>query len=199
MKKKNYVLFILGVVCSMCVLSACGKTGDTDKAKSVAVESEAEDEASAAQEVTPEPTPTETPIPMITAEPKAEVEEKTPSGMKVEVIDKQYYVTIGVNVRSDSNSESNMLGGLFVGDTVHVTGICENGWYRVTYSGSTGYVLGDCLSETAPVTSYMGSAAAEYSGSNGTYEDQSSNQDYDSDSDEEWSSSQYTGEEKNEE
>lgn len=193
MKKKSYVLFILGVVCSMCVLSACGKTGDTDKAKPAAVESEAEDEASAVQEVTPEPTPTETPIPMITAEPKAEVEEKTPSGMKVEAIEKQYYVTIGVNVRSDSNSESNMLGGLFVGDTVQVTGICENGWYRVAYNGSTGYVLGDCLSETAPVTSY--------SGSNDTYEDQSSNQNYDSDSDsdEEWNSSQYTGEEENEE
>lgn len=159
MKKKKYGLFILGVICSMCVMTACGKSGKTEEAEAAAVESETakEDGLSAEQEETPEPTPTETPIAMITAEPKEEVHEKTPSGMRVEAVDKQYYVIIGVNVRSDSNSESAMLGGLFVGDTVQVTGVCENGWLRIRYNGSAGYVLGDCLSETAPVTSSAGS------------------------------------------
>lgn len=159
MKKKKYGLFILGFACTMCAMTACGKGGENAETKTVAVESKAaeEDQSSSEQEETPEPTPTETPIPMITAEPKEEVHEKTPSGMSVEAVDKQYYVIIGVNVRSDSNSESNILGGLFVGDTVHVTGVCENGWLRIKYNGSAGYVLGDCLSETAPVTSFAGS------------------------------------------
>ena len=51
-----------------------------------------------------------------------------------------------VNVRADAQSGSEILGVLDGGDSVTVTGMCANGWYRVIYEGETGYVWRDYLS-----------------------------------------------------
>ena len=56
------------------------------------------------------------------------------------------YVVSSVNVRADALSGSEILGVLDGGDSVTVTGICANGWYRVIYEGKTGYVWRDYLS-----------------------------------------------------
>ena len=68
------------------------------------------------------------------------------SGVEVESIRQTAYVVSSVNVRSDALSGSEILGVLDGGDSVTVTGICANGWYRVIYQGETGYVWRDYLS-----------------------------------------------------
>ena len=68
------------------------------------------------------------------------------SGVEVESTRQTAYVVSSVNVRADAQSGSEILGILDGGDSVTVTGICANGWYRVIYEGQTGYVWRDYLS-----------------------------------------------------
>ena len=68
------------------------------------------------------------------------------SGVEVESTHETAYVVSPVNVRADAQSGSEVLGVLDGGDSVTVTGICANGWYRVIYDGETGYVWRDYLS-----------------------------------------------------
>ncbi len=68
------------------------------------------------------------------------------SGVEVESTRQTAYVVSSVNVRADALSGSEILGVLDGGDSVTVTGICANGWYRVIYEGKTGYVWRDYLS-----------------------------------------------------
>ena len=68
------------------------------------------------------------------------------SGVEVESTHETAYVVSPVNVRADAQSGSDVLGVLDGGDSVTVTGICGNGWYRVIYDGETGYVWKDYLS-----------------------------------------------------
>lgn len=68
------------------------------------------------------------------------------SGVEVESTRQTAYVVSPVNVRADAKSGSEILGVLDGGDSVTITGICANGWYRVIYDGGTGYVWRDYLS-----------------------------------------------------
>ena len=68
------------------------------------------------------------------------------SGVEVESTRQTAYVVSSVNVRADAQNGSEVLGILDSGDSVTVTGICANGWYRVVYEGQTGYGWGDYLS-----------------------------------------------------
>lgn len=55
-------------------------------------------------------------------------------------------ITGGVNVRADAMSGSEIIGSLGGGDSVTVTGICDNGWYRIIYEGQTGFIWKDYIS-----------------------------------------------------
>lgn len=56
--------------------------------------------------------------------------------------------TTGVNVRDDSNSDTAaIIGGLSEGQRVSTTGRLANGWYKVDYNGTEGYVCGDYVKE----------------------------------------------------
>lgn len=68
------------------------------------------------------------------------------SGVSVEKTHGTGYITGGVNVRSDAKSSSEILGHLGSGDTVTVTGICENGWYRIVFEERTAYIWKDYIS-----------------------------------------------------
>lgn len=68
------------------------------------------------------------------------------SGADVEKTNGTGYITGGVNVRNDAASGSDIIGSLSGGDAVTVTGICDNGWYRIIYEGKTGYVWQDFIS-----------------------------------------------------
>lgn len=68
------------------------------------------------------------------------------SGVSVEKTHGTGYITGGVNVRSDAKKGSEILGHLGSGDTVTVTGICENGWYRIVFEERTAYIWKDYIS-----------------------------------------------------
>ncbi len=65
------------------------------------------------------------------------------SGVKVEKTSGTGTITGGVNVRSDAKSGSEILGHLSAGDSVTVTGICENGWYRIVFEEGTAFIWKD--------------------------------------------------------
>lgn len=84
---------------------------------------------------------------MVSSDEEGEAGEDLPaSGVEVESTRQTAYVVSPVNVRSDAESGSEILGILSGGESVTVTGICANGWYRVIYDGDTGYVWRDYLS-----------------------------------------------------
>lgn len=159
MKKKKSWLLILTAVCSICIFTACGnseKSVDAGAKEEVSSEDKESSGKKESAEPTPTATPTETPVQMIAAQPKEtaaeQLPDKTPGGIGVEAVEKQYRVIAGVNVRSDANTESDILGGLFTGDIVQATGVCENGWIRIKYNGNIGYAYGNCLSESSSGT-----------------------------------------------
>lgn len=66
-------------------------------------------------------------------------------------MNKTMYAKSSVNVRDLPSTDGNKLGGLSSGQTVTVTGKCnETGWYRIEYNGSTGYVSNSYLTDTKP-------------------------------------------------
>ena len=80
-------------------------------------------------------------------------------GMPFINMEKSMYVVEAYSVRSTPNKDddSNIIGGLSVGDVVKVTGICydrvdstELGWARIIYQGESRYVRVACLSDTHP-------------------------------------------------
>jgi hypothetical protein len=56
------------------------------------------------------------------------------------------YVASTANVRSEPDKSASKLGTLSQNKEVAVTGIVDNGWYRINYNGNDGFVKGDLLS-----------------------------------------------------
>ncbi len=70
-------------------------------------------------------------------------EDEPASGVDVEKTSGTGTIIGGVNVRSDAKSGSEILGHLSAGDSVTITGICENGWYRIVFEGGTAFIWKD--------------------------------------------------------
>ena len=67
-------------------------------------------------------------------------------------LNKTMYATNSVNVRSNPTVGGDKLGGLTKGQSVKVTGQCnETDWYRIEFNGGIGYVSNGYLSDTKPV------------------------------------------------
>ena len=64
-----------------------------------------------------------------------------------------------VNVRSAASTSASRLGSLNKGDVVAVTGI-DNGWYKISFNGKTGYVRSDYMTITTEALSSRGTEAA---------------------------------------
>lgn len=112
-----------------------------------------------------ETTPVETPyeLPEVSAEiiyetPEPEVEE-TMEPVVEEVVQStneaqnDYLIpavrtTTSVNLRSGSNTESEVYSVLNAGEVLPVYSKLANGWYEVNYNGQTGYICGDYVVET---------------------------------------------------
>lgn len=61
---------------------------------------------------------------------------------------RDYYVTTSsLNVRSGAGTKFDAIGSVSLGDKVQVTG-SENGWFKITYNGQTGYIGQNFVSET---------------------------------------------------
>ncbi len=86
---------------------------------------------------------------------------------EADAANKQVIVTskIGVNLRRDSDINSERLAIINAGTVLNVTDE-EYGWGKVTYNGFTGYVA---LYHTAPYGSSSGSASSNSQSSGGTY------------------------------
>lgn len=56
-----------------------------------------------------------------------------------------------VNVRSDASSSASKVGSLSKGSSLTRTGVCDNGWSRVDYNGTTAYIHSDYLTTEEPV------------------------------------------------
>ena len=61
------------------------------------------------------------------------------------------WTTDAVNVRADADFYATRLDTLSEGTSITRTGICENGWSRVDYNGTTAYIHSDYLTTTEPV------------------------------------------------
>ena len=67
-------------------------------------------------------------------------------------LNKTMYATNSVNVRSNPTVGGDKLGGLTKGQSVKVTGQCnETDWYRIEFNGGVAYVSNGYLSDTKPV------------------------------------------------
>lgn len=64
-----------------------------------------------------------------------------------------------VNVRSAASTSASRLGSLNKGNVVAVTGI-DNGWYKISFNGKTGYVRSDYMTITKEALSSRGTEAA---------------------------------------
>ncbi len=73
------------------------------------------------------------------------------STLYIEDVSKTVWTTDAVNVRANADSSSSRVGGLGKGASITRTGICDNGWSRVDYDGTTAYIHSDYLTTTEPV------------------------------------------------
>ena len=96
---------------------------------------------------TPEPEIEETEEPVL-EEPVVEEPIQTPFEIKDNYLIPAVRTIASVNVRSDSNTDSEVYGVLNVGEVLPVYSKLDNGWYAVNYNGQTGYVCGDYVKET---------------------------------------------------
>ena len=76
---------------------------------------------------------------------------KTASMEISEVKDTVYAVT-ALHVRESWMTSSAIVGNYAAGDAISRTGVCSNGWMRVDYNGSSGYVYGEYVSSSKPDT-----------------------------------------------
>jgi len=60
------------------------------------------------------------------------------------------WATTAVNIRSGSSTSSSVVGGLSKNASITRTGVCSNGWSRVSYNGKTAYIHSDYLTKTKP-------------------------------------------------
>lgn len=65
----------------------------------------------------------------------------------------------GLRVRSGPSTDYDILGTLSYGTRIEVTGECD-GWYALSYNGTTGFVSAQYTSTDAPATSVSDNAAA---------------------------------------
>lgn len=73
------------------------------------------------------------------------------SALYIEDVSETVWTTDAVNVRANADSSSSRVGGLGKGASITRTGICDNGWSRVDYDGTTAYIHSDYLTTTEPV------------------------------------------------
>ena len=69
-----------------------------------------------------------------------------------------------VNVRSGASTSASKVGMLNSGDVVSIVGF-ENGWYKISYSGITGYIRSDYMEVTKKALSSRGSTTTASSSS----------------------------------
>ncbi len=95
-----------------------------------------------------------------TAETAAPVTTAATTAIKVDPASGKMFAKSSVNVRSGPGTEYRRVGHLDSGEEVELTGVCENGWYRIKFQGGEFFVSGKYLVKENPaVTAAMTTAA----------------------------------------
>lgn len=106
------------------------------------------------------------------------IEEQKPEYMITDV-NKTMYVNSSANVRSQPDKNEDKVGTLSTNDEVKVTGLVDNGWYRVSYNGGEAYIKADLLSDEkktdSTVDTYMNSENVNATGTENVIADVSPN------------------------
>ena len=128
--KKAVVLLLM-----MALLVGCGKTnvpnteGNTQQSEIPSEEENIEEDSQSSEETE-----------------EAEKEQYTYTDL-----DKTMYTTSSLNVRDLPSTDGEKIGGLSLGQEVHITGQCnETNWYRIEYSNTVGYVSNAYLANEKP-------------------------------------------------
>lgn len=66
------------------------------------------------------------------------------------IVGDDYYTTVMVNVRSRASTSSEVIGILEKGIAVEVVEVETNGWTKISYGDTTGYIRSDLLSSSMP-------------------------------------------------
>lgn len=75
-------------------------------------------------------------------------EDTVVENVKITGVDMHMMVTANsLNIRSSWSTNGEVLGTLHYGADLTVTGLCENGWLRISYKGKTAYVSGEYAAE----------------------------------------------------
>ncbi len=137
---------------------AAEAAAEQTEASAQQIEASAEETEAAAEET--ETSAEQTEVPAEETEAPAEQTEETEapeeqagseSALYIEDVSETVWTTDAVNVRANADSSSSRVGGLGKGASITRTGICDNGWSRVDYDGTTAYIHSDYLTTTEPV------------------------------------------------
>ncbi len=83
-------------------------------------------------------------------ETEVQTEENASNSFNLSETWETVYTTDYLNLRADAGLDAGILGIVNQGDSVVRTGIADNGWSRVDYNGTTGYVLSEYLTYESP-------------------------------------------------
>lgn len=141
MKRKNLILTlasILTVVLMMVLMAGCGGSSDEPETSTEALTT-TEAEAPTEAESTTESATTTTTAAATTTE-----------AVSIKAVSETVWAVSDVNVRADSNVDSQKVGMIKKGDKIKRTGILSNGWSRIDYNGKDMYVSSKYLTEKNP-------------------------------------------------
>ncbi len=80
--------------------------------------------------------------------------------IRVEPASGRMYAKSSVNVRSGPEASYERMGHLDAGEEVEITGLCENGWYRIKFKGGEHFVSGKYLVKDKPAVTTAATTAA---------------------------------------
>ncbi len=80
--------------------------------------------------------------------------------IRVDPASGRMYAKSSVNVRKGPGTEYERAGHLDTGDEAELTGVCENGWYRIKFKGGEYFVSGKYLVKEKPAVTTAATTAA---------------------------------------
>lgn len=121
-----------------------------EETKAPAEETEASTEETKAPAEETEAPVEETEAPVEETEAPAE-DPVVEDSLYIEDTNETVWTTDAVNVRAEADASSARVGGLDKNSSITRTGVCENGWSRVDYNGTSAYIHSDYLTTSEPV------------------------------------------------
>lgn len=172
MKRKTLYAFGLSAVLGFSTLSGCGcgavQTSEPTQQEISTVE---EESTSAIETIEQEETPSIVETEAVETASGVTVTEEANSSEEIEIIemDAVMYATTSVNERKEPSADSEKIGGLSIGEEVHVTGKTEDGlWMRIEEGEGEAFVASNYLSIEKPVVEEESPATSESESTSGS-------------------------------